>query len=104
METEEAQAKADAARAEADKTKKDASVAELIEEIGDEENQDAARQDGKGPKGKFVPADGQDVAPAEAQRETVCIQCNEVIRKGDPVMWASDEGVFHPQCIETPKS
>jgi hypothetical protein len=103
MEAEEAQAKATAARAEAEKGQKDASVAELIEGFGNENDENAnPPQDGDGPKGRFQPANGQDVAPAEAQRETVCIQCNEVIRKGDPVKWASDEGVFHPQCINDP--
>jgi hypothetical protein len=103
MEAEEAQAKAKAAQAEADKGQKDASVAELIEGFGNDDGaKDDAPQVGDGPKGKFQPADGQDVAPAQAQRETVCIQCNEVIRKDDPVKWASDEGVFHPQCINDP--
>lgn len=105
MEAEEAQAKAAAAREAADKTKKDESVAELIEGFGNEADpDDAAPQVGDGPRGKFKPEKGQDVAGAEAQRETVCIQCNEVIHKGDAVMWAADEGIFHPQCIEVPNS
>jgi hypothetical protein len=79
---------------------KDASVDELIDKMKDDpDTKQQARTPG-GKKGKFRPRPDQDVANAFAQRESVCIQCDEVIPEDDACMWVQDEGIFHNECVE----
>jgi len=100
IEVEEARALTEAQKKQVEKAKKDGSVAELIEVLGDEEEETSSSKGGK--KGKFRPAAGQDLAPAKAQRESTCIQCGEVFTIGEQVTWVAHEGLFHPNCVEDP--
>ena len=49
---------------------------------------------------KYKVKDGADVAPAIAQRATVCLQCRELVKEGTNCTWVQDEGVFHLHCVE----
>jgi hypothetical protein len=102
MEADEAAAKdAEATRLGAEGVK-DASVDELIDKMNDDpDTKQRARTQG-GKSGKFQPREDQDVAPAFAQRESQCNQCNEVIPEDDACMWVQDEGMFHNECVEAP--
>lgn len=77
---------------------KDASVDELIAKVSGDPAK--AKQARGGKKGKYIPRSDQETAPAFAQREAVCIQCDEVIPKDAACTWVQDEGIFHNDCIE----
>lgn len=97
LEEEEAEAFRRAAKKAEDEAKKNSSVSELIDSFGEEDGDPAATP---GSNGKFKPQPGQDFASANASRESVCLQCGEKIRKGDPVKWCADEGIFHLGCFD----
>ena len=98
LDAEDAAAAA-AAQAQAQtKISKDATVDELIAKASGDGAK--AKQSKGGGNGKYVPRSDQEVAPAFAQRETVCVQCDEVVPKDAPCTWVQDEGIFHNDCIE----
>jgi len=82
---------------------KDATVDELIAKASTDETKAKVPARG-GKKGKYTPRGDQEVAPAFAQRETVCVQCDEVVAKDAPCTWVQDEGIFHNDCIEPKNS
>jgi len=95
MEATEEASLARAKAQEEEANKKGISVEELIEKMGEEGTTPRDPQ-----KGKFKPTDGQDFARANASRESMCLQCGETIKKGDPVQWCADEGIFHVECFD----
>lgn len=83
---------------EQERSVKDATVDELIAKVSGDDAKGKQSKGGK--KGKYVPRSDQETAPAFAQREGVCVQCDEVIPKDAPCTWVQDEGIFHNDCIE----
>lgn len=100
IEAEEARAAELAKKREIEAAKKDKSVAELIEDFGNENDTDPG-SDKKGKKGKYEVEAGHNVATARAQRETLCPRCDEKIAKKEQVIWVSHVGLFHPECVDT---
>ena len=60
----------------------------------------AATSTSPNPNGKFKPRPGLDIAEAEANRDSICLQCREVLPKGSRVAWIADEGMFHTDCVD----
>lgn len=52
------------------------------------------------PNGKFQPRT-PDYAYADSTRDSICAQCRVEVPKGSRVIWIQDEGLFHPDCVET---
>lgn len=78
---------------------KDATVDELIAIMP--ENGSSGGTTGRfGKKGRYKPAADQDIAPAFAQRESTCYQCQEQIPEDSDCTWVQDIGMFHNECVE----
>jgi hypothetical protein len=104
---EEAEARRVEDQRQAKKARQDASIDELIASQEGDEKDDVSKKAQKSTtksdaKGRFKPRGDQQVADAQAQRESECAQCRGTVPEGAPCFWVEDEGVFHPECIEVP--
>lgn len=102
LDAEEASALVAAQAQNAERSAKNASVDELIAKASADTSKAKTSSNG-GKKGKYVPGKDQEVAPAFAQRETMCVQCDTTVGKDAACTWVQDEGIFHNDCIGQPK-